>query len=294
MDPMIPVIHRRPGKLWAFLQFPLTRFLIGFLALGAWVGTIQIGIRLAGVKHHTALHAVLGLLIPIGVLAIYTGFVRVFEKRPMVELAAKGAQRFAARGILTGAALFCFTLLVLKLNGAWMYLGLAPLSALAYPFVGAIIAGILEETVVRGLLFRILEESLGSWIALAMSAVIFGLLHAFNPGANIVSISAIALEAGVLLAAAYMYTRSLWFVMGLHFAWNFTEGGVFASPVSGGPTEGLIRVGFMSGNDLLTGGAFGPEASLPAVLVCLAAGIAFIILARRSGRVVQPFWRRNQ
>lgn len=288
----IATVNRQPGKLWAFFQFPLTRFALGFLAIGIWVAAVQIGTRLAGVEQHSPLHALLGLLIPIGVLAIYTGFVRILEKRPVVELAAKGAQRNAARGILLGAALFCTTMLVLKLLGAWEYTGTYPLSALAFPLVSALIAGVLEEAVVRGLLFRLLEESLGSWIALALSALIFGLLHAFNPGASAVSTVAIALEAGVLLAAAYMYVRSLWFVMGLHFAWNFTEGGVFATPVSGGAPEGVFGVRF-SGTELLTGGQFGPEASLPAVVVCLAAGIAFVVLAKREGRVVKPFWKRK-
>jgi len=70
------------------------------------------------------------------------------------------------------------------------------------------------------------------------------------------------------------------------------EGGVFATSVSGGPKEGVIDVHF-AGPDLLTGGSFGPEASLPAVVVCTAAGIAFIILAKRSGRVIAPFWNRK-
>ena len=293
MDSMIPVVNRRPGKLWAFMQFPLIRLLIGFLAIAIWVFAVQVGVKFTQVEAHSPLRALFGLLIPIGVLVIYVAFVRILERRQAVELAPKGAQRFAARGILVGAALFCLTMLVMKLAGAWTYLSTAPLSNLTYPLISAFIAGIMEETVVRGLLFRIVEESLGSWIALVLSAAIFGLLHVFNPGASLVSTAAIALEAGVLLAAAYMYTRSLWFVMGLHFAWNFTEGGVFATAVSGGPTEGVIRVGFVNGNDLLTGGAFGPEASLPAVLVCTAAGIAFIIVAKRSGRVVPPFWKRK-
>ena len=293
MDPMIPVVNRRPGRLWAILQFPFTRLVLGFLAIGIWITAIQIGVKVAHVELHTPLHALLGLLIPIGVLVIYVVFVRLLERRDPVELAPKGAQRFAARGILVGAALFCLSMLVMKLDGGWSYLGTAPLSNLVYPFISAFIAGVMEEIVTRGLLFRIIEERLGSWIALIISAVIFGLLHVFNPGASAVSTAAIALEAGVLLAAAYMYTRSLWFVMGLHFAWNFTEGGVFATPVSGGPTEGVIRVGFVGGQDWLTGGQFGPEASLPAVLVCTAAGIAFIILAARAHRVVPPRWRRS-
>ena len=288
----IATVNRRPGKLWAFLQFPLTRFLLAFVALFVWIGGVQVGLKLAGVSPRSPLGAMSGLLIAVGVLVIYAGYVRLLERRPLMELAAAGAQRNAARGILLGAALFCTTMLVLKILGAWEYTGTNPLSAIAYPLVGALFAGIVEETVVRGLLFRLLEESLGSWIALALSALVFGLLHAFNPGASVVSTAAIALEAGVLLAAAYMYTRSLWFVMGLHFAWNFTEGGVFATPVSGGAPEGVFGVRF-SGADLLTGGGFGPEASLPAVIICLAAGIVFVVLAARAGRIVHPFWKRK-
>lgn len=293
MDSMIPVVNRRPGKLWAFLQFPLSRLVMGFAVIFLLIISEQVGLRFAGISPKSPLGALLALLLAVVVLAIYSGLVLFVEKRSMVELASKGAQRFAARGILVGAALFCLTMLVMKLAGAWTYLGTAPLSYLAYPLIAAVSAAIVEEIVVRGVLFRIMEESLGSWIALAISAAIFGLLHAFNHGASVVSTTAIALEAGVLLAAAYIYTRSLWFVMGLHFAWNFTEGGVFNTPVSGGPTEGVIRVGFVNSNDLLTGGQFGPEASLPAVLVCTAAGIAFIILSVRAGRVVKPFWNRK-
>ncbi|HEY1991107.1 MAG TPA: type II CAAX endopeptidase family protein [Gammaproteobacteria bacterium] len=292
MDSMIPLVNRRPGRLWAVLQFPPVRLVLAFVTIFALIIFEQVGMRSAGIATKSPLGALLALLLAVVVLVIYTCVVRFIEKRPMVELAPRGAQRFAARGILVGAALFCITMLVMKLDGAWVYLGMAPLSYLAYPCIGALSAAIVEETVTRGVLFRMLEESLGSWIALAISAVIFGLLHASNHGASAVSTTAIALEAGILLAAAYMYTRSLWFVMGLHFAWNFTEGGVFNTPVSGGPTEGVIRVGFVNGKDWLTGGQFGPEASLPAVLVCTAAGIAFIILARRAGRVVKPFWNR--
>lgn len=292
MDPMIPIVNRRPGKLWAVLQFPLTRLVLAFTSIFILIIAEQVGMKRAGIVPQSPLGAAITILLAIVVLVIYACLVSFVEKRPMAELAPKGARRFAARGILVGAALFCIVMLVMKLLGTWTYTGMYPLSALAYPFIGALSAGIVEEIVVRGVLFRLLEELLGSWIALAISAVIFGLLHDFNPGASMVSTAAIAMKAGILLAAAYMYTRRLWFVMGLHFAWNFAEGGVFATSVSGGPKQGVIDVHF-AGSDLLTGGNFGPEASLPAVVVCTAASVAFIILAKRSGRVVAPFWNRK-
>jgi membrane protease YdiL (CAAX protease family) len=293
MDSMIPVINRRPGKLWTFLQFPLTRFVLAVAVIALAVAIPQVAAKLLGLQSHTPAWAVVGFIIAAGVLTGYSAYVHVIEKRAVVELRRADAFTGFGLGALVGAALFCTTMLIMWLTGAWVYTGMHAWSELIYPLAGAVVAGVLEETLIRGVLFRILEESLGSWIALGLSAIIFGLLHAFNPGATVVSTAAIALEAGILLAAAYMYARTLWFVIGLHFAWNFTEGGIFATSVSGGKVEGLIGVQF-GGSDLITGGKFGPEASLVAVLVCLAAGIAFIMAAKRSGRVLQPAWRRNK
>jgi membrane protease YdiL (CAAX protease family) len=289
---MIPVVNRQPGKIWKFLQFPLTRFVLAVCVIALCVVVPQAAAKLLGIHSHTPLWLVVGLIIATAVIASYSGYVRLIEKRPVIEFGRDGAFKKFSLGFLVGTALFCTTMLIMWFAGAWTYTGTNSLSGLGYPLVGALVAGVMEETLIRGVLFRILEESLGSWIALAISAMVFGLLHALNPGATAVSTLAIALEAGILLAAAYMYARRLWFVIGLHFAWNFTEGGIFATSVSGGKVEGLIGVQF-SGSDALTGGKFGPEASLVAVLVCLTAGIIFIMLARRKGLVVPPFWQRG-
>lgn len=289
---MIPVVNRQPGRLWRFLQFPLMRFVLaaGIVALCALVP--QIVAKLLGMHPHTPPWLIVGVIIVAAVIGSYSAYVRLIEKRPVIEFGYHDAFGKFAFGFLMGASLFCITMFIMWLAGAWVYTGTNGLSGLVYPLMGALVAGVMEETLIRGVLFRILEESLGSWIALAISAAVFGLLHAFNPGASVVSTLAIALEAGILLAAAYMYARRLWFVIGLHFAWNFTEGGIFATSVSGGKVEGLIGVQF-GGSDVLTGGKFGPEASLVAVLVCLVAGVGFILLARRAGLVVSPPWRHG-
>jgi len=98
-------------------------------------------------------------------------------------------------------------------------------------------------------------------------------VHAGNAGASWISTLAIALEAGVLLGIAYAATRSLWLPIGVHFGWNFTEGGIFGAAVSGAHYQGLIGAS-LSGPTWLTGGAFGPEASLPALSVSLCASAA--------------------
>jgi uncharacterized protein len=132
----------------------------------------------------------------------------------------------------------------------------------------------------------------GTWWALLVTSVLFGAGHAFNPGATVLSSIAIAVEAGVLLAAAYAVTGRLWFPIGLHAAWNFTEGTVFGMSVSGfGATKGLI-VGALRGPTILTGGRFGPEASIVAVLVCVSAAFLIVWRVVRLGRVQSPSWSR--
>ncbi|HEV3077272.1 MAG TPA: type II CAAX endopeptidase family protein [Thermoanaerobaculia bacterium] len=289
---MIPVVERRPGTLWQVLQFPVTRALLAIVSIVAFSVLVQGAGRALHVPPQSGVGRVLFLVLIAGVCLIYTGYVRLIERRPVVELALRDAPPAFGKGFLVGAALFSTTILVLWAMGVYSVTSVFGVGALVTPLMSALAAGFIEELVFRGVLFRIIEESVGSWLALGVTALAFGLLHAFNPGATWVSTLAIALEAGVLLAAVYMYSRRLWTCIGLHCAWNFAEGGVFGASVSGGKAGGLLGARFR-GPDILTGGKFGPEASVVAVLICLAAGVAFVQLARRRGYVVRPFWRRG-
>ncbi len=142
----------------------------------------------------------------------------------------------------------------------------------------------------RGLIFRIAEQSLGTVWALIISAVLFGLIHLIGPGTDLYGAIAIIFEAGILLAAAYVLTRRLWLCIGMHIAWNFTQGGIFGVAVSGTPSRGLLHRE-LTGPEWLTGGKFGAEASIVAIIVCMAVAAVLLVLARRKNRFVPPFWR---
>jgi uncharacterized protein len=162
------------------------------------------------------------------------------------------------------------------------------------PLISAsMMPAIMEELLFRGILFRWLEDFSGSWATLIVTSALFGLAHSQNPGATLFSTFAIAVEGGLLLGGSYMLTRSLWMPIGLHAAWNFTQGPVLGVPVSGNPVHGLIRAK-LEGPTILSGGAFGLEASIIAIAVCTAAGIWFLWLAFRRGEVVQPWWARRR
>lgn len=117
-----------------------------------------------------------------------------------------------------------------------------------------------EELVTRGYLLQNIRDGLGTPWAVALTSLGFGALHVANPGASAVAVAGVAL-AGLLFAVAYLVTRSLWMPIGLHAGWNFAEGPLFGFPVSGIDAGGLF-IQRPVGPELITGGAFGPEAGL--------------------------------
>ena len=147
-------------------------------------------------------------------------------------------------------------------------------------------AAVTEELIFRGVLFRIAEERIGTWMALVLTSVLFGLYHMLNPDATLWGAVAIAIEAGGTLGAAYAATRNLWVPIGLHFGWNFAEAGIFGTEVSGnGKNDGLLH-SVTSGSGAITGGTFGPEASPYAVVLGMLLTAVFLWVARRRGNLV--------
>jgi membrane protease YdiL (CAAX protease family) len=111
-------------------------------------------------------------------------------------------------------------------------------------------------------------------------------MHLVNPDATLWGATAIAIEAGFMLAACYAATRNLWVPIGLHFGWNFALGGISGATVSGnGESKGLLDATF-SGSTLVTGGDFGPEGSLYTLAAGVALTVVFMWLAHRRGHIV--------
>ena len=282
---------RGKSLVWRIIHFPPMTLVVAFGVM-AGASVIATGLAAAVGARSNGQWAIIGGSIVAGVFMLaYIGFGRLVEHRQLSDVSLKGALVELLAGLAIGALLFSLVVAVIALLGGYQVVGTRPASVL-YPIIGlSIVSGVTEEIMLRGLFFRIIENWLGSWVALALSAALFGALHLGNPNATLVAGGAIAIEAGVMLAAIYMVTRRLWAAIGLHAAWNFTQGGVFGIPVSGFDVQGLL-VPRIAGPELLTGGDFGAEASLPAMLICTAFGIALLVIAVRRGQVMQPYWRR--
>ncbi|ROP74622.1 CPBP family intramembrane glutamic endopeptidase [Curtobacterium sp. PhB115] len=271
----------KPSVMRRILTFPLTWMIIGtvfvFLTNAILVG-VGSEMDSTGVIVTALVGAAAGLV-------FYKLTMWLVARRRTPELTVRGIGLETAFGLAIGVLFVAVSYLIVVATGAysvtWAPRDVTTTVALALAVNAG--AAIVEELTFRGLLFQGVEAlcgpRVGRWVALAVTAAFFGGAHLLNPGATLWSSLAIAIEAGVLLGAAFLWRRNMWFVIGIHFAWNVIEG-LLGIPVSGHRDPGLF-VTTVHGDGLLSGGSFGLEASFVPVLVSLAVAIPMLVAARR-------------
>jgi hypothetical protein len=205
----------------------------------------------------------LSLATSAAMLGLYALFVKWFEKEQAQDLPLKKGPAQAGIGFGIGVAYFIIVVATM------LALTLYRVEGVNHEVMGMIdalfmflVVAVGEEIVFRGVLFRWIDERFGFWWAMAVSGVVFGFAHLMNDGASLWSSVAIALEAGLMLAAAYKWSGNLWLPIGIHWAWNFTQGNIFGFAVSGQAAGSSLLQPALEGPQWLTGGAFGAEASV--------------------------------
>ena len=276
------------------VDFPLVATIIAIaLFIAASAAATLLG-KLLPTMAANAAAAVKGAIAIALMLVVYKLVIVRLGERPRDDLPIAAAPRGLALGVLTGFLLFCALVGIAVLFDVYNIVGPGDTRELVKDLIGmTILAAFMEELLFRGILFRWIEAFAGSWAALVVTSALFGLAHIFNANATWMSSLAIMVEAGALLGGAYMLSRNLWVPMGLHAAWNFTQGFLFDVPVSGNDMHGLVQAK-LSGPVLLSGGPFGLEASMIGVVLSIPLGAFLILLAVRRGHVVQPMWIRDK
>ena len=168
--------------------------------------------------------------------------------------------RLMAVGFAFGAVLVSLAVFAIALGGSttfrWrmneMMLRAAAVQLALFP-----VAALHEEVAFRGYPFQRLIESIGAWPAIAVLSVLFALMHLGNPDATVFAVFNTA-AIGALLAVAYVFTRSMWLVWGIHWGWNLVLAVAYGLAVSGYETDGPVD-GSVAGPAWLTGGAYGIE-----------------------------------
>jgi uncharacterized protein len=280
------------------LQFPVTRIFIAILIIGAATALGQTLLNLLRMFFSisdpaTANILAFFLIIPLTYFA-YSFYVRRLEKRKMTELGFSHVWSEFGIGALLGFGLFSLVILVLWLMG---YYRITSIELLFFPLfgslLGALVSAWVQELIFRVAIYRITEEWLGTWWALAISALLFGLIHLTSAGATLISALAVALEAGIILGAAYTLTHRIWMALGIHMAWDFANDGIYGVGIagqSGAKLNGLIHAS-LHGPVLFTGGTLGVEASVLTLILMLLAGGIILWIAYRGGHFI---FRRRQ
>lgn len=157
-------------------------------------------------------------------------------------------------------------------------------------FLQMICLGFYEELISRSYLVTNFKEgfTIGSFnatkatiAAIVASSAVFGLAHAANPNATVFALINI-LFAGVMLAIPYVITGRLSYSVGLHFSWNFFQGGFFGFRVSGIPIRNSVIDIQQGGNPIWTGGSFGPEGGLIGLVAILLISVFFLVYFKKK------------
>ena len=261
--------------------------IVGYLLLSAGAG-IVLSALFAAVGGRIAQLATFPVLLGSALLAGWGMLALVDRRRPgaLGFALEPAAVRDSAVGLGIGGAMLgaAVALLAVASMARWVAdEGTVPeyVAALATSFVFFAVAAAAEEAVFRGYAFQALVQGVGVWPAVVGSSALFALLHANNPNVTPVALANIFL-AGVMLAVAYLRTRSLWFATGVHLGWNWTMASLLDFPVSGIVMDVPLYTGRETGPDWVTGGAFGPEAGLAASLA-IALGAVWMWRTRRLG-----------
>ena len=226
-------------------------------------------------------------------LFLYRLYSRWIEKRKAVEISGHKSLQELGSGILISFGLVGIMVLLMVLLGYYRIERIDSPDILIDTFVFFGMGAFVQVLAFRLVLYRLTEELLGSWLAFAFIAIIFGAVHLGNPDAGLWSTISLIL-GDVLLFAAFIYTRRIWLVWGIHWGWNFFQDGVFGMPNSGITELPSWIQPIIQGPGWITGGVFGIETSVISVFLSLVVGLIILKAAIEKNQIVLPIWNRTE
>lgn len=265
----------------SFWRFPLVWMIVG--AMG--IVLVDALFRLLSDRVDGVISLVFTLVMGSLSILAYKLTMTYLARRTTPEISMQRAGIEAFLGVLTGTIFIAGSVFIVMALGVYSFQWTDSVDTISViTSISAIHLGaaIVEELIFRGLIFLAIAKLGGNTLALVVTSLFFGIAHLGNEGASLWSGFAIFLEAGVLLGAAFMWRRNLWYVIGLHFAWNTLEG-LLGIPVSGHTAVGLFTV-TVNGPAILTGGDYGLEASIVPIVLSLLLSIPMLIWSVRGRR----------
>ena len=282
------------GKI---IHFPLVQIIVGIILVNVPTFILrsiaQFILSSLAVTHAPVEAFVVFSVRSLTVYFAYTLFVRLFEKRRAEEIAVSpSALKEISLGGILGLFMITLVMSLMWMTGHFTISGIDRTAPLFQSFLFHSFFAFLQDIVYFAILFRIIEKSLGSWIAILVASLVFGFKHLLFPGYTLWSVFAQTLEAGLLFTALFILSRRIWLICGFHVIWNFVQYGF----IMGFDAEGLtpLFICDFAGSNLITGMPVGLEASIITFCMGTALGIYLLKKAHRKGNFIRPFWQGAQ
>lgn len=213
-------------------------------------------------------------------------FLKYIDRQPfsVLGLSIKGRFSDCIAGVLFAVALYIVGFGIVWGTGA-VSIGSVNVNipVLIGTFLFFFVAAAMEEIMIRGYILGRLMTVTNKFVALAISSAIFSVMHLGNPNIGALPLINLFL-AGLLLGAAYLYTKNLWFPIMLHVAWNWIQGPVLGFEVSGSSIFPTMLTLNLPENNIINGGSFGFEGSIVCTAICLLGTLAIIAWYERENR----------
>ncbi|MCQ3937643.1 MAG: CPBP family intramembrane metalloprotease domain-containing protein [Chloroflexi bacterium] len=274
------------------LRLPASQLGLAFILSFAMVAIMAIMDYSMEPRPSLILSRTIGVLLAAGAILLLG---RTFQRKTLEEIgiSLRGAAPLILQGALIGIFMTGMIVGVMMLMGWYQILDVdVDALAIGRTLTAFFLVALFEELLFRGVLFWQLDNMFGSWLALLITSAFFGITHLGNANATLWTALAVAIGGGLSLGAAYLMTRNVWVAVGLHWMWNFLQGPIFGFSVSGNATYKALTAA-IHGPALWTGGAFGADAGLPALIAATLASAAMLWIAARRKHFSSPSWSRR-
>jgi len=280
---------QKPIRGWVrvlLIIIPFALFVVGSQILASLV----LGVKMSRQQTPSTFQStVFELFMLAGTIAVVSIFRRWIDKESFRSLGfgMKNFRKEAETGFWLGVLMISAGFLLLLVLREIKWDGINPdVNSIFLSLVLFFAVAFLEELFFRGYILGNLMLSMNRWIALLVSSLVFTVVHMPNAHFTPIGFAAIFL-AGLLLGTPFIYTRSLWLPISLHFSWNFFQGTIFGFSVSGNKEYALVTQS-RPADTMLNGGEFGFEGSLLAVIFLILAIAVLTIYYRKKEKLITP------
>ncbi len=288
--------NSKQSAIQKVIYFFVTKIIIGIALVGGSVALIELAGR-SLIKRTQLTDESANIIMSISDAAIalitYIFLFKFYEKRKVKEISVSSLGKNAVIGFVTGLTLQSLFILIIYAAALYSIISVNRLSFLIPGFMQALTAGFVAELLLCGIVFRLTEEKLGTVIALAFSALLFAVAHGTAKGATLISTFATMMQAGIMLNAAYVFSRSLWLPIFLHFSWDFAEPAIYGAINPGIAFQKSLLSSKIGGPAFITGGEFGPQNSIQSLILCSITALIFLWIASQKNNFIQPCWKKR-